>query len=271
MKFKLFLALSLLIPAAASAAIEVSELKTKDGVIYGVESAGANSNLAIILSTDIRESLTDVYSPIGADLKKAGFTLASIDAPCHGRDVIKGKSNGLQCWSDRANGSSADEFAGFVSKLREVIIDIRKRKLANTGEVTIIGVSRGGYLALRAAAGIPDVTKVVAMAPVTDIFRLREFSNSKAERKIYSLEQYSKTLAQKHTFIQISNNDDRVGTPEAVRLAMSIVSAAEPKAADLTLILSPRKGHYTTNHDTAAQWVLDQYRGAKAVDLGAPK
>lgn len=270
MKLKACAALSILFSISASAA-EFAELKTKNGVNYGVESAGADSNLAIILTTDIKESLTDVYSPIGTDLKQAGFTLAAVDAPCHGKDAIKGKSTGLQCWSDRASESSADEFAGFVSQLREVIVDIRQRKLANTGDVTVIGVSRGGYLAFRAAAGIPDVTRVVAMAPVTDVFRLKEFDKSTANKDLYALKPYSKTLAQKHIFMQISNNDERVGTHEAVNLAMGIVSAASPKAADLTLMLSPRKGHFTTNHDTAAQWVIGQYSNQKAVDLGAPK
>ena len=111
------------------------------------------------------------------------------------------------------------------------------------------------------------------MAPVTDVFRLREFGNSKANESVYTLAPYYPALSKKHVFIQINNDDDRVGTTETLSLISGITKAGNPDAVDLTAILTPKKGHSTSEHEMAATWALAQQQKATTTkkQMSAPK
>lgn len=256
-----------------SYATDYQTVKTAGGVEYGFLQGKKSGPLLITVTTNIKESMEDVYSPAGAILKANGYSLAAIDAPCHGKDVGEKESAGLECWRKRADSSSQDAFEGYISNLKDVINDIKVKGKANTSDITILGVSRGGYLALKSAGEIDEVSTIIAMAPVTDIFRLREFDQSKAPRQLYGLNKYYPALAKKHIFIQINNNDDRVGSPEAMKFIAGVVAAADPKRADLTAVLTPVKGHSTSDHEMAANWAmhLQNDKDATNANLSAPK
>jgi pimeloyl-ACP methyl ester carboxylesterase len=74
-----------------------------------------------------------------------------------------------------------DIFAGFILRVGRVITDLQARNVATRGRVIAVGVSRGGYLAFRLAISDPRVTDVIALAPVTDLQRLREFAAVKVD------------------------------------------------------------------------------------------
>jgi hypothetical protein len=57
---------------------------------------------------------------------------------------------------------------------------------------------------------------------------------------------------------QIGNQDDRVGTAEALTFANQILAAGKGKAVDLTVIMTPSKGHAVAEQDFAAKWVTGQ-------------
>jgi hypothetical protein len=105
--------------------------------------------------------------------------------------------------------------------------------------------------ALRAATSNPKINYVVAMAPVTDLQRLIEFSQFKVNEKIYGLSRYYETLSHKHIFLQIANSDNRVGTEKALDFLKGLGNARGEKPVGLTAIITPNEGHGTARHDFA--------------------
>lgn len=238
-------------------AVDYSLMETMDGIEYGFYK-GKSDSLVVVISTDIDESMRGVYSSTSNDLKAKGYSVASIDATCHGKDVERLKASGLDCWRERVDSSKADIFEPFISALRSVISDIDHGQLSN---VVVLGVSRGGYLALRAAAEIDQIDTVIALAPVTDIFALREFDGFVGREDQYSLHKYSSVLASKNVFIQINNNDQRVNTDAALSLVGAVVESRPAETTNLTLILTPKFGHSTSEHERAASWAMEQSSG----------
>ncbi|SFH44112.1 serine aminopeptidase domain-containing protein [Pseudomonas sp. NFACC45] len=264
--------LTMMLPAIASANDYTIEI-TKSGVEYGYHQGTPNGPLLIIATTDIKESMTNTYSPIGEILSSKGYSVAAIDVPCHGKDINKKEGSGLNCWRARADENSYNIFDSYIDNLKSVLGDIAEKHKARLEEITVLGISRGGYIAIKASAEIPSITSIIAMAPVTDVFRLREFENSKANKTVYTLAPYYQVLSKKHVFIQINNNDDRVGTAETLSLIAGVTKVGNPYAVDLTAILTPKKGHSTSEHEMAAAWALTQQQKlAKTEDqMSAPK
>ncbi|AVD86178.1 S9 family peptidase [Pseudomonas sp. SWI44] len=238
---------------------------TADGVEYGFHQGEKNSPLLIVITTDIKESMSDTYSPIGGILSSKGYSIASIDVTCHGKDLKKKEKYGLDCWRSRADNTENNVFDTYISNLKSTISDIADKNATDVKGITLLGVSRGGYIAMKAAAEIPEVSTVIALAPVTDIFRLREFDGSTASKSLYSLAPYYPELSKKHLFIQINNDDDRVGTAQAIALISGVTAAGSQGAVDLTAVLTPKKGHSTSEHEMAAAWAYSK-RNSSTVD-----
>lgn len=273
-KAKNVLLLSIAMMASTNVpAVEYTTFKAASGAEYGFHQGDPNAPLLIVITTDIKESMTDTYSPIGEILSSKGYSVAAIDVTCHGKDLKKKEKYGLECWRSRADQTGKNVFDGYIGNLKSVISDIAGKHVTDTAGITVLGVSRGGYLALKAAVEIQEVTTVIAMAPVTDVFRLREFDGSKASKSLYSLDSYYPDLAKKHIFIQINNDDDRVGTAQAMSLIAGVTKAGSLKAVDLTAIVTPKKGHSTSEHEMAADWALSERNSAVAggAQMSAPK
>ncbi len=154
-----------------------------------------------------------------------GLEAERVLMPCNGS---------LECWA-RDPGQIEPWLERFHASLR------------GQRNVTVIGVSRGGYLALRMAAW-PEVGQIVALSPVTDLSRLHEFAGVAlpASAKLDPL-----ALSHVRAFIQIGNADDRVGTQEAMRYA---TEAMNPR---LTVMVGESPGHTLMPLDDARRW-LDQ-------------
>ena len=135
--------------ATTAPAQQFTTATTKRGNEYGYISAGADTPLALIFTTSIEASLTDQYTTLGTTLREAGFAIAAVDVPCHGKDLKKGESEGLTCWQRRIDSTTDDIFAALSEKVVDVISDIEQSGVSSTKFILAIGVSRGGYVALR--------------------------------------------------------------------------------------------------------------------------
>jgi len=279
---KTILAALLLSAGIATAAPSFTTQKTFAGDEYGFIAQPKPGHMAIMFTTTIASSLTGEFTSIGNTLAKAGFVVVSVDVPCHGAETPgrarrlvdrvlngKGSGEGLGCWAARVGDTEGDFFAPFIERVKRVVADMHARKLVSGNRVVAIGVSRGGYLALRAAAADERITDVVGMAPVTDLQRLDEFSKIKVNESVYGLDKYASQLAKRHLFLQIGSADGRVGTHEALRLIDAVTAAGHGEPVDLTLLLTPAPGHTTAEHDRAAKWVLDEFSGA-TTEAAAP-
>ena len=168
-------ALLLATSMAVGATPKITSVKTPAGDDYGFIAQAKPGPLAIVFTSTIFGSLGGEFTSIGETLVRAGFIVASVDAPCHGADASS-SVEGLNCWASRVSEVKGDYFAPFLERVKRVVTDLRDRKLVTGQRVVAVGVSRGGYLALRASVADERITDVVGLAPVTDLQRLEEFS-----------------------------------------------------------------------------------------------
>lgn len=204
---------------------------------YGLIARG--TSLAVVLAADIDMTLTGKGNfSISQELAHAGFSVASLDLPNHhpGEEPA-----GLDGWRKRIDDGETDLFTGFCNDLSAVLDDLHATR------VSVVGISRGGYVAAVCAARDDRIQSIALLAPVTDLLRLREFNGAALNSTIYGLEQYVPILATRAAYVLIGLNDQRVGTDSAVAFAHSIGARLEVLRAN---------GHVVKDHGGAARWVL---------------
>lgn len=146
----------------------------------------------------------------------AGYRTIIVPLPCDGD---------LDCWATHASTPSL--FDAWEAALDHTIQQ-------EGGTATVVGISRGGYLALRAGE-LDSVTAVVALSPVTDLGRLREFSGA----DIHPANRLNPApYRRKPLSLTIGNNDTRVSTQAALLFVSGI-----GEAAALTVTVRPAPGH----------------------------
>lgn len=154
-------------------------------------------------------------SDIVAAVESAGYRPLVVPLPCDGD---------LHCWA--ANAGRPGQFDAWMAGLDATIAK-------NGGQAVVVGISRGGYLALRASC-LPGVRGVVALSPVTDLSQLREFGRVDPS---YRLPRPCGPV-----YSAIGSRDDRVSTASAVALLPATVVTDAP-------------GHNLTGVDGAVAWL----------------
>lgn len=257
-------------PAMAAKHRTIEYRHTASGAAYGIILGKPDRPLALIFTTNIKDSLTDQFTTIGKRLEDAGYSVAAIDVTCHGKDVRPGESVGLRCWAARVKAGGPDVFALMAHRASDVISDVASHKFASTSSVIAIGVSRGGYAVLKLAAADSRVNYLVLMAPVTDLNRLSEFSGVSVDQAKYGFESHLERFASDHIFLQIGNADDRVGTKNALVFMQGVVAAGRDRLVDFTAVISPLRGHGTAYHAMAANWAIRETSGKMVATTKAP-
>jgi hypothetical protein len=233
--------------------------KTAIGGNFGMLNVGKNRPLAVVLTTSIEESLKDVYTPLARQLISRGFSIMSLDVPCHGRDVHTGESPGIDCWASRVKKGDTSFFDAFAGQVDSAIGDAIKTGKVDPNFIVAIGVSRGGYVALRQTAVSRFVKYAVALSPVTDLAMLSEFSGTAVDQSKLGFSSLYRSLASKSIFVQIGNSDDRVGTRSTVELFNGIVASSPELEVNATLMLMPFKGHGVSEDTLALDWMINQW------------
>lgn len=241
---------------------------TSSGRPFGAHFPAKPGPLALVFASDIRDSLNDKFSTLAPSLAAAGYAVASMDAPCHGQDQAgmaararhrlstgRAMGEGLACWASQIEATPSDYFAPFLQGVSALLTQLKSGGQVSGTRVVAIGISRGGYLALRAAAADPRITDVVLLAPVTDLSRLTEFSRKAPDPGLYGLDRHHAALAGKRIFMQIGSHDARVGTLESLHFVQGVLKAAGANKVDLTLLLTPLDGHRTAEHARALVWI----------------
>ena len=243
---------------------------TNSNTSYGFLPGDVRKPLVIIFTTDIESSLNGDFTPIGLLLSQKGYPVASIDVTCHGNDVRTKEVAGLDCWAKRIKNVNSDIFIDMVKRSYDMIADVHTHKQAETSSIFVIGVSRGGYAALKLAQFNQAADHLILISPVTNLSKLSEFKNVEVNKNLYSLEASYKNLANDHIFLQIGTTDDRVGTNEALNFVNGVVATGKGKTVDLTAILTPNRGHGSAMPEVAFQWALDQSLKQKKNAMRAP-
>jgi len=203
---------------------------------------------AIVLATSEGESLQD-YAGIASSLP--GWNVVSIDLPAHGNDRRSKESKPLTAWRARLDAGE-DLIGGFTARLSKMIDGLPR------GRVVLVGVSRGGFLALHAAARDPRIDAVVAFMPVTELGALTEFADARTRYEPLNVSHLAPQLAERKVWMSIGRADTRVSTAAALDAA---------DALRAPLLLEAESGHIysPTAERAAATWLLDGSRPLAAM------
>jgi len=239
-------------------------LQTSTGIRFGVLSSKRDTpaSTLFILASSLEDSLgNDDFAKVGRLLLKNGVLCVSVDMPCHGKDQRQLEPAGLSGW--RARLEKGDDLVGSLTKNLSAVLDhLIREGYTDAKRVAVCGTSRGGFMALHFAAAEPRVRCVAAFAPVTDLRALSEFAGMEKDARAGALDlrRHAGKLAGRSVWLCIGNNDQRVGTEQAIAFTRNVVAAsvAAKKPTDVELHVMPTIGHriHATAHEETAAWFV---------------
>jgi dienelactone hydrolase len=251
---------------------KVKVLQTPSGVRFGLlgNKGSVPAPTLFIFATSADDTLANpAFARIGDLLAKRGFLSISLDIPCHGSDVRQGEqASSLSGWRTRLQ-KDGDLVLTFTKKVSTVLDYLIKEGYTDPQQVAACGTSRGGFMALHAAAAEPRIQYVAAFAPVIDLLVLSEFAGMDKHEatKALALANHADKLAGRGVWLCIGNHDERVGTDRSIDFTRKLVAAsvAQKKPANVELHVMATDGHriHATAHDEAAAWLLGQLRPAR--------
>lgn len=198
------------------------------------------------------------------ETQDAGFLSVSIDLPHHGtEEYAKGNTASLAGWAKRVKAGE-NFVAEFTPKVSDVVDTLINEGFAVADQITVVGTSRGGYMALHSAAAEPRLGRVICFAPVTDARELQEYDGLEDNELADAMDtvHLAEALSEREVFICIGNGDERVGTDAAIATARAISAAASAreKIGQVWLHVLPSAGHRppAASHAMAAAWLLER-------------
>jgi len=175
------------------------------------------------------DSLTlDPYNQPVQFLKGKMVRVFSMTLPGHENNLPA--TEAIRVWADDYAQKKAvldtflDEFNTALNfAIREKFVDVQKMGVA--------GLSRGGLLALHAAARDERLKYVLGFAPVTDLCEVHEFNHLIDDERVRALSavNLSPFLIHQHLKLYSGNCDTRVGTRACIDFALSVVEHAQEK------------------------------------------
>ncbi len=241
-------------------------LKAKSGVRYGISGADSKEPSPILLNiaNDIESTLQmDQFNKIGCILEQQGFRTATLDSPCHGRDQRKNEPEGMLGWRKRMEKGEPfiEEFSARASAVMDDLIASGR---ADPERIVLCGTSRGGFLALHLAAAEPRPKCVVAFAPLTHPYVLREFAGAEENPAVRqtALTHIAPKLAGRSIWVVIGSNDYRVETDQVIGFTRRVIEESmlqnKPYGLELHVVGSDGHGLPEDAHEQAAAWVSKQ-------------
>ena len=246
------MSLLILLTAACNGDSQTAEIVTDDdiGIRYGLLPVHpvTEQPVVVLMSTDAESTFgsgpgttTTIMQTLVPQLRRARFTLLSLDLPCTGADAPDvDDTQVLGCWRERIESGESDMFVRFCEKLSAVL-----DKLA-IQDVSIVGESRGGYLAATCAGRDRRIRRLVLLKPVTDLQVLFEFGGYFVDEQLLGLSQYQAALRGRPSLMRIGPRDDRVNTDSAVTFAQII-------GADIQLVEC--EGHDLPEEGATMRWL----------------
>ncbi len=226
----------------------------------------------IVLSFSMagQQTLNEFPSNIVSNLfLENGHRAISFDLPNHGKRVNQYGSDISGLMTAFINGE--DPFEMFVEDVSALIDKLFSMGLAVPGKIAICGISRAGYMALRAFANDNRIFAATSLAPVTDWRYLSEFKLEKKNKNVekIKIENYIGSLTGRPIYLAIGNNDDRVSTKSCKEFYNKLVSRnkiAEYNVSDFVFHITEDKGHTldTEWRTRGAEFLLAQLKNKSA-------
>jgi len=208
------------------------------------------------------ENTLTVQSPRIAQLMaEHGYLSVSLDLPNHGEhEAAKGHKDGLVGWRERIK--AGDNFLPtFIASVSDVIDHLVQEGYSDPGQMTVVGTSRGGFLAMHAAVADPRLHRVIAFSPVTDLRALEEFEGMEGNALAIQIKavHLADRLVDRKVWVCIGNQDHRVSTHDTMATTQAIadLAAAQDQVGQVWLHVIPSYGHNVPRpaYDMAKDWL----------------
>ncbi len=197
--------------------------------------------LVVVLLGNMEQTLfnSDTTDTLVPRLLSAGYSVMSLDLPCHGADAEAGVTP-LNCWAQRIAAGNKDIFLSFCAGLTGVLDALGASK------VGLVGISRGAYVAITCAAYDERFHDIALEIPVTDLNYLTEFKSLPVDETLFGTDEYVSYIRDRDTLVRIGKDDLRVGTALAEAFAHKIGA---------TFVLTDVVGHATAEDGTTITWL----------------
>lgn len=188
------------------------------------------------------ESLTlDPYNQPAIFLSEYPLRIFSMDLPAHGPGL--NPVHALRVWA-KEYAEGKDPLSPFFSLADKAISELIKQKLVLPEKMGLMGLSRGGFVAMHIAALRSDIHTLVAFAPLTHLSKAKEFADIEMQR--LDLTHYLDVLKEQKMRLYLGNRDTRVHTHLCTDFVLSLAEtsfASGQRSPPIELILSPSIGH----------------------------
>jgi pimeloyl-ACP methyl ester carboxylesterase len=198
--------------------------------------------LVVVLAMGMQDTLYNSATThtLVPRLLSAGYSVMSLDLPCHGADAEPGVEP-LDCWAQRIAAGDEDVFLRFCAGLLAVM---DYRDVSSAG---MVGISRGAYVGITCAAYDQRFPSLVLGIPVTDLNFLTEFESHPVDPAVFGTDQYVPYLGNRNSLVRIGKHDERAGTSLAVAFSEKIGA---------TLVLTDAVGHVLAEDGSTIDWLL---------------
>ncbi|MFY7842594.1 MAG: alpha/beta hydrolase family protein [Rhabdochlamydiaceae bacterium] len=189
----------------------------------------------------------------------------SVSLPDHTENI--NPHSAIQIWAQKLN-SDPSYLSRFIEKVVDFIENLINLEVIDKDNLSVMGLSRGGFMAMHTAALIPHIKHILAFAPVTDLLKLKEFEHfeQNEDTSPYNLRYAIPKLIKKNIRFYIGNRDKRVNTDACYHFMSSLTDWSYQQGISsppLELIISPSAGHMghgTLPHifSDGAKWLLNK-------------
>ena len=197
--------------------------------------------IVVVLAVDKQSTLNNpaTTNTIVPRLLTAGYSVLSLDLPCHGADTETGV-HPLECWARRINSGDNDIFLRFCAGLSGVLDKL------NAPTFAMVGISRGAYVAITCAAYDTRLRNLALEIPVTNLNYLNEFKLQPVQERLFGTDQFVPYIIDRVSLVRIGRDDTRVGTDLAVSFSQKI---------NATLELTNAIGHDVAENGSTITWM----------------
>lgn len=149
----------------------------------------------------------------------------SMTLPGHENELPR--AGAIRIWADDF-AKKRNPILPFLENFQKALDFAIHEKFVDPQKLVVGGLSRGGFVALHAAARDNRLKKVLAFAPITDLTKVREFQDLKEDPSVKSMNISSlrKELCQKQIRFHIGNLDDLVDTKSCFLTASTLAEEA---------------------------------------------
>lgn len=153
----------------------------------------------------------------------------------------------MKIWADDF-AKKSDPIDTFLNSFQHALNFAIHQKFVDPNKMAVGGLSRGGFVSLHAAARDERLKTVLAFAPITELYKVKEFSHLQEDPLVRSLNtiHLSRSLIHHHLRLYIGNCDTLVDTKSCFHFAMSVVEEANKyniRSPKVEFFLHPSIGH----------------------------